>query len=157
MKLQQLEHLHQCLQLLSLSLLLTKPCDTNSISWISKTKIHCNIYSDSRYTKYSKRECRRTYSTYWRSAFWISVIKQLQQGKDISINFNKFIQLFIKIFNNKKKIKKVYSRVKSDYEFNSEQAIKQKKIDKILEKIANSGYESLTKEEKQTLFSASKK
>ena len=84
-------------------------------------------------------------------------IKQLQQGKDISINFNKFIQLFIKILNNKKKIKKVYSRVKSDYEFNSEQAIKQKKIDKILEKIANSGYESLTKEEKQTLFSASKK
>ena len=84
-------------------------------------------------------------------------VKQLQKGKDISINFNNFIQLIIKIFNNKKKIKKVYSRAKSDYEFNSEKATQQKEIDKILEKIANSGYESLTKKEKETLFSASKK
>jgi hypothetical protein len=44
-----------------------------------------------------------------------------------------------------------------DYDFNKEKYAKQKEIDIILEKIANSGYESLSKEEKATLFSASKK
>ena len=51
----------------------------------------------------------------------------------------------------------VHKRTNSDYKFNSEKADKKKEIDTILEKIANSGYESLSKEEKATLFSASKK
>ena len=33
-----------------------------------------------------------------------------------------------------------HKKAKSDYEFNSEKANNQKEIDKILEKIANSGY-----------------
>ena len=84
-------------------------------------------------------------------------IKQLQKGKDLSINFNNFIQGLINIFRKKNTLNKIYKRAKSDYEFNSEKATKQKEIDKILEKIAKSGYDSLSKEEKDILFSASKK
>ncbi|MEC7646660.1 MAG: rhomboid family intramembrane serine protease [Bacteroidota bacterium] len=84
-------------------------------------------------------------------------IKQLQKGNDLSINFNNLIQRLINTFKKKRKIQQVYTRTKSDYEFNSQKATKQKEIDKILEKIANSGYDSLTKEEKDILFSASKK
>ena len=84
-------------------------------------------------------------------------IKQLQKGNDLSINFSNFLERLINTFKTKSNLKKVHKRAKSDYEFNSEKESKQKEIDKILEKIANSGYESLSKEEKATLFNASKK
>jgi membrane associated rhomboid family serine protease len=84
-------------------------------------------------------------------------IKQLQKRNDLSINFSNFLERLINIFKTKNKLKKVHKRAKSDYEFNSEKARKQKEINKILEKISNSGYESLSKEEKAILFSASKK
>ena len=51
----------------------------------------------------------------------------------------------------------MHKRAKSDYDFNQEKSAKQKEIDKVLDKISKSGYESLSKEEKATLFSASKK
>ena len=41
--------------------------------------------------------------------------------------------------------------------FNTEKTEQQKAVDLVLEKISKSGYESLSKEEKATLFSASKK
>ena len=84
-------------------------------------------------------------------------IKQLQKGNDLSINFSIFLKRLMNTFKTKSKLKKVHKRTKSDYEFNSEKASKQKEIDKILAKIANSGYESLSKEEKAILFNASKK
>ena len=84
-------------------------------------------------------------------------IQQIKQGKDISINFTKMIERILNTFRNKKRISSVYKRSKSDHEFNSEKAERSKEIDKILEKIATSGYESLDKEEKAMLFSASKK
>ena len=49
------------------------------------------------------------------------------------------------------------SRKKDDYQFNQEKVQKQKKIDKILDKIAESGYDSLTKKEKDLLFLESNK
>lgn len=49
------------------------------------------------------------------------------------------------------------TRVKTDEEYNVEAKERQAKIDKILDKIAKSGYESLTKEEKELLFSQSNK
>jgi membrane associated rhomboid family serine protease len=45
----------------------------------------------------------------------------------------------------------------TDEEYNRERAEKQKKIDAILDKISRSGYESLSKEEKELLFKASNK
>jgi len=48
-------------------------------------------------------------------------------------------------------------RPKSDEEYNRERAAKQKRIDHILDKISRSGYDSLTKEEKELLFNQSNK
>lgn len=45
---------------------------------------------------------------------------------------------------------------RDDYEFNAHKLKKQKEIDKILDKISRSGYESLSKEEKDILFNAGK-
>ncbi len=45
----------------------------------------------------------------------------------------------------------------SDEEYNLQKKEKQQRIDKILDKISQSGYNSLTKEEKELLFSTSKK
>jgi len=45
----------------------------------------------------------------------------------------------------------------SDEEYNKDRVSRQKKIDEILDKISRSGYESLSKEEKELLFKASNK
>ena len=47
-------------------------------------------------------------------------------------------------------------RHKSDEEYNVEAKARQAKIDVILDKISKSGYESLTKQEKDFLFNQSK-
>lgn len=84
-------------------------------------------------------------------------INQLQKGNDLSINFSNILTRIINTLSTKKNLKKVHTRTKSDYEFNHEKAKKQKEVNQILEKIASSGYESLSKEEKAILFNASKK
>lgn len=84
-------------------------------------------------------------------------IKQLQKGNDLSNRFSNFLNIIVNTFKNKKKLKTVHKKSKSDHEFNTARANQQKEIDIILEKIAKSGYDSLSKSEKSTLFSASKK
>ena len=77
---------------------------------------------------------------------------QLSKGKDSGdwlINFINYLKYF---FNKKTKVRKVYK--KRNYKKNSNQSIDQKKIDLILDKISKSGYDSLTKSEKETLFKA---
>ena len=63
------------------------------------------------------------------------------------------------IFGKKKKSKMrvVYNRPMSDYEFNEQKAKRSREVDRILEKIKESGYDSLSSSEKQTLFEESKK
>jgi len=87
-------------------------------------------------------------------------MKQFEKGNDF---LGKFIQQIIELFS-KKKTKtnfKTYKKkenfqkenvAKNDYDYNHEKVEKQKKIDKILDKISRSGYESLSKEEKDFLF-----
>jgi len=84
-------------------------------------------------------------------------IKQLQKGNDFSTGFSNFLERLFNTFKNKSKLKTVHKRARTDYEFNAGKSAQQKEIDKVLEKISKSGYESLSKEEKATLFSASKK
>jgi hypothetical protein len=48
-----------------------------------------------------------------------------------------------------------YKRPKTDEEYNAEKIEKQKKTDRILEKISKGGYDSLSKEEKEFLFRSS--
>ncbi|MBN1252167.1 MAG: rhomboid family intramembrane serine protease [Bacteroidales bacterium] len=95
---------------------------------------------------------------------------QLKNKRDISAGFSSFIESIAAMFSSKPKMtvksnkytkKSASSDIKekgaSDIEFNKRKATEQEIIDKILEKISKSGYESLSKSEKETLFKASKK
>ena len=98
------------------------------------------------------------------------MISLLKRGKDISSWFDKFISQLIHIFKPRKKIKIVFKKKKKttyssnqrntpprdDYKYNEDKKKRQEEIDKILDKIKDSGYESLTKAEKDYLFDASK-
>ena len=84
-------------------------------------------------------------------------IKQIKKQTKYNTHFKNIFKKIINQFKPTKKFKSIYKKPKSDYEFNTQKARKQKKIDQILEKISNSGYESLSSAEKTTLFNASKK
>ena len=84
-------------------------------------------------------------------------VKQLNGGNDIASVFDKIMDYLTGFFKSKPKLKKAYSRKKSDQDFRKEKMQTQAKIDNILDKISKSGYESLTKQEKDILFKASKK
>lgn len=94
-------------------------------------------------------------------AIWgILYIAQLKQGKDFSVNFFKFLNSISGLFKTRKKTKLHVSyrnvNTMSDEEYNKMKHDKQKKIDEILDKISKSGYESLTKNEKDFLFNHTK-
>jgi len=59
-------------------------------------------------------------------------------------------------FSRKKKMTISHSRPMSDMEYNYIKTQRRKEIDRILEKIKQNGYDSLSKEEKKALFEASK-
>ncbi len=84
----------------------------------------------------------------------------LRRGRDISKLFPSFGKSAWKApsFSRHKGRKKAYrhERPMTDEEFNRQRAEKQKKIDKILDKISRSGYDSLSKEEKELLFNNKK-
>lgn len=87
-------------------------------------------------------------------------MKQFEKGNDFLGNFIFKIEgLFQKkektTFKTYKNTSSTSSRTnvpKDDYDFNHQKVEKQKKIDIILDKISRSGYESLSKEEKDFLF-----
>jgi len=87
---------------------------------------------------------------------------QLKKGTDIGKGFEKFIDGLLSWFKPKSTLKTVHKRKKkqnfaghSKQEFSSYN--QQKQIDIILDKISKSGYDALTKEEKEFLFRAGKK
>ena len=93
-------------------------------------------------------------------------IRQLQGGTDWGRPVWAVLEFFDGLFSRKSKIKVTHSSRGSSrtaYNANSGKTINitpradQDEIDAILDKISESGYESLSKEEKQKLFNASKK
>lgn len=74
-----------------------------------------------------------------------------KRGTDLST----IITSFSKIFSSKNKMKVAYKRSVSNEDYNASKIQLQHKIDEILDKISNSGYESLSKEEKEILFKVS--
>jgi membrane associated rhomboid family serine protease len=89
-------------------------------------------------------------------------ISMLRKRYDVSSVFNWFsVQRIKSLFNRprKAKFKKVYtnSRPKTDEEYNYEKKLNQERIDEILDKISKTGYENLTKQEKEFLFKNSRK
>ena len=83
-------------------------------------------------------------------------ILQLRRGKDMGQGFNRFLDNIVTLFSRRRNRMKVsYKKsVKdmTDMEYNRRKADTQEEIDRILDKIAKSGYDSLTKKEKETLF-----
>jgi membrane associated rhomboid family serine protease len=82
-------------------------------------------------------------------------VMQMKKGKDLSSGFNNLILRFKQLFRRRSKIKVVHKRSVSDEAYNLKRKIRQEEIDEILDKISSSGYESLTKKEKEILFKAS--
>jgi membrane associated rhomboid family serine protease len=83
-------------------------------------------------------------------------IKQLQRGNDLGRPLIRFTEWVSGLFKKRSPIKVAYRNAKGSPAPNNT-APNQKEIDDILDKISRSGYESLTKEEKQKLFKASQK
>ncbi|MFO8147604.1 MAG: rhomboid family intramembrane serine protease [Bacteroidota bacterium] len=89
---------------------------------------------------------------------------QLAKGNDIASGFEKAVIWFLGLFESSKKSKPIMRTVyKKTGHTTSKRASskiskteKQEKIDSILDKISKSGYESLTKQEKDFLFNAGK-
>ena len=81
---------------------------------------------------------------------------KLRQGHDLGKGVNKIIDFFATIFKPRKKLKVTYKKPVNDYEYNKVKTDRQIEINSILDKISKGGYDSLTKEEKDTLFRESK-
>ena len=89
---------------------------------------------------------------------------QLAKGNDIASGFEKAVIWFLGLFESSKKSKPimrtVYKKTGNTTSRTAPSKIskteKQEKIDSILDKISKSGYESLTKQEKDFLFNAGK-
>ena len=85
---------------------------------------------------------------------------QYHKGKDITLPISRFLDKIANLFkkrSHKVAHKVVYQRPESDYDYNYRKAQEAKKIDAILDKLKQSGYSSLSDEEKRQLFDASKK
>lgn len=89
--------------------------------------------------------------------FGFVYINQYRKGRDIAKGFNRFLDKLFSLFQHKGKFKVTHKRPKSDMEYNAQKVKKQERINQILDKIAKSGYDSLTKEEKEILFKMSDK
>jgi membrane associated rhomboid family serine protease len=83
-------------------------------------------------------------------------IYYLRRGRDLSKAFPKMRVPHFRI-KRKKKTQPYTGRPMTDEEYNRQRAAEQNEIDKILEKIKRSGYDSLTKKEKELLFKSSNK
>lgn len=84
-------------------------------------------------------------------------ILSYRQGKDIGKWFTKVMDSLVTLFKPGRKMKVTYRKKADDFEYNRQKAEKQDKINKILDKISKGGYDSLTKDEKDFLFSESQK
>jgi membrane associated rhomboid family serine protease len=98
--------------------------------------------------------------------FGYLMIRQYQNGKDITLWFDSMMSFFVNLFKSNKgkhKMKVKYSKFRDqdsksttppprdDYDYNADKAAQQEKLDKILDKIKMKGYDGLTKSEKDFL------
>lgn len=85
-------------------------------------------------------------------------IYQLRRGKDWGAGLIRLIDKLARGIKPKSKMKVTFKQPpRNDYEYNRYKNSKQEEINQILDKIAKSGYESLSKEEKEILFKQGKK
>ncbi|HOI87846.1 MAG TPA: rhomboid family intramembrane serine protease [Lentimicrobium sp.] len=92
-------------------------------------------------------------------ALWGFAWAKMIPGRDPTRIFSKWSFLKMPDFRRRNKRFRVYTNPQrmTDEEYNKRKVEKQKRIDAILDKISKSGYDSLTKEEKELLFSNSRR
>ncbi len=94
------------------------------------------------------------------AGLWFAL--SLSKGKDITLWINKGIDGFFNLFKSKPKMKVSYKNEKkntsreTDMEYNTRKKSEEEVINRILDKLKKSGYESLSSDEKKTLFNAGK-
>jgi membrane associated rhomboid family serine protease len=84
-------------------------------------------------------------------------IRQYRQGNDITKVVTRVAAGLSNLFKPSPRLKVEYKKTRNDFDYNKQKAMRQQHIDEILDKISKSGYESLSKEEKEILFKVSKK
>ncbi len=86
-------------------------------------------------------------------------IMSLKKNNDLYAVFNPIRKFFKNLFMPKPRLRVEYKKERplTDDEYNSIRAEKQKKMDIILDKISKSGYDNLSREEKEFLFSSGNK
>jgi membrane associated rhomboid family serine protease len=89
------------------------------------------------------------------AVFGILYIEQYRKGKDITRWFDRLMDNIASMFKPGKKSTAFNSRRASDMDYNRYKAKKQEEINTILDKISKSGYDSLTRDEKDKLFKMS--
>ena len=82
---------------------------------------------------------------------------QYLKGRDITKWFNYLIDRVANLFKRSPKMKVSYRKGKTDEQYNQQRHSNEVEIDRILDKIKQSGYNSLNDEEKKRLFDASNK
>jgi len=82
---------------------------------------------------------------------------RMRIGKDLTAPISKLIDSTVNLFKRKPKMKVTYKRNETDYEYNARKHRENANLDAILDKLKRSGYDSLTAEEKKSLFDASNK
>lgn len=78
-------------------------------------------------------------------------ITQYKRGRDFLSGFTRFLDTFFRLFK-RRRLKVSHKRPVDDYDYNKVKVMDQKEVDRILDKISKSGYDHLTKDEKDTLF-----
>ncbi len=82
-------------------------------------------------------------------------VAQLKKGNDITDGFSSLMDSIVNWFKPNPKMHKVYTRKRTgsnEEVYHADKKNRQAKMDEILDKISRSGYESLSKEEKEYLF-----
>ena len=88
------------------------------------------------------------------AALGFIAVSQIKKGNDITAGFSRFMDNLVNWFKPKPKIRKVYTNTRSkNFE---RQAHDQQRMNDILDKINRSGYDSLSKDEKDYLFKIGK-
>ena len=79
-------------------------------------------------------------------------VLQLRRGVDLTNVPNQVVEALMGLIKTKRKIKVSYRKPPDDIEYNRQKNKRQEEINKILDKISKSGYDSLSREEKEILF-----
>jgi membrane associated rhomboid family serine protease len=87
---------------------------------------------------------------------WV-YMSRLKSGHDIAAGFNRIAGYLFSWKTRGNKLKVKYQQTNPDYEYNRRKTVQQAEINRILDKISKSGYDSLNAEEKDTLFKTGKK